>query len=1016
MNRFRACGLALVLATLSQAQEFTPENKEFFENKIRPVLAQNCFACHTNSQMGGLRLDSRDGLLKGGKSGAAIVPGEPEKSLLITAIRQNTELKMPKDGHLTEAAINDLATWVKDGAVWPEAPKSTQSAGYAIRPEQRKFWSFQPLKKPDAPKTVNTAWPLNNIDRFILARLEKEGMKPVGQADRRTLLRRLSYDLTGLPPTFEEVQAFENDKSPNAYEKVVDRLLGSPQYGEMWARHWLDVTRYAEDDYRIGTYERMEKYKFAYTYRDWVIEALNSDMPFDKFVKAQLAADIIVGRPCADVGDKYKEKDDDAAKKDQAVPCDPEVEKERAKMLPALGFNGLGVWSMVDNPPAIERADEWHDKVDSTTKALLGLTVGCARCHDHKYDPIPQKDYYRLAGVFASSNYHPFPLAPKPDVEKYDGQKKELDEREKKLKEFQDQLSDLLARVLMSQTEDYMVGAWRVGSEKRATVESIAEQYKLDPEVLGRWVRFLKKNPSNYTYLVAWQKMITEKGDLDQAKKLAHEFYLKIQEVDKEHAKVKTENEERMIKLKDPEEKFDRLPNGIKRKLIQHQIDLKAMDREASYLWSDLFDLDLPEGVGGNNGEELKTPGLFKITEWSLQRRMNPEFAGFIERSKADIEAFKKAMPVEYPVAMGLEDLNDPTDLKIFVRGNPYTFGDDAPRAFLSILSPEELKPFSKGSGRREFAEEVVKQPIALRVIVNRIWRWNMGTGIVDTPNNFGFAGERPTNPELLDYLTTRFVEQGMSWKKLTKEIVMSRTYQLSSAGTPENAAKDGANRLYSHANRRRMEAEGIWDGLLTAAGSLDTKKVGGASEEMDAKMVRRGVYGAVSRVFPNEFQTLFDYPIPTFSAERRYTTNVALQRLFFLNNEFVHKQSFALAERVKKESSEEAQIRKAFEIVYQRDPTPNETDSAVTLLHDTTVPTPPPASDKAEMKPESKTNDAKAEAKSPEMKGDASKTAADAKDVKDAKDSKPRPRQTESPLEALCWALLSSNEFLFLN
>jgi hypothetical protein len=965
----------LSLTLLAQAPAPTQEQKDFFENRVRPVLAQNCFACHTNSQMGGLRLDSLDGLLKGGKSGPAVVPGMPEKSMMITAIRQTTEIKMPKNGHLTEAQITDLIAWVKDGAVWPVEKASTQAGGYVIRPEQKQFWSFEPLARPQPPKTKNAAWPANDIDRFVLAKLEKEGLKPTSIADRRALLRRVTYTLTGLPPTYEEVQAFETDKSPNAYEKVVDRLIASPHFGEMWARHWLDVTRYAEDDYRIAQKDmHKERYKSAYTYRDWVINSFNTDMSYDTFVKAQLAGDLM-------------------------------DEKVRDKMIPGLGFNGLGMWQMNDSPPAIERADEWHDKVDATSKALLGLTVGCARCHDHKYDPIPTKDYYRMAGVFASASYHPYPLVPKETSDTYDAQKKELEEREKKLKEFQDQLSTLQAEVLFSQTEDYMVAAWRLGSEKHVTALGIADKYKLDPEILERWSKFLKKKPTNYSFLVPWQTMVASGGDADQAKTLAHAFYLKAVEIDKQHAKLKAENEEQLAKIKDPNEKFDPLPNGIKRKLIQHQIDLKGMDREASYLWTDMFDKDLSESPINDNAEEKKTPGLFKLTDWALQRRLSPDFAAHIEKMKADDEAFKKAMPPEYPIAAGLADNKEPSDLKVFLRGNPYAFGEDAPRAFLQVLSDGEPKPFSNGSGRMELAEDIVKQPLALRVFVNRVWRWNMGTGIVDTPNNFGFAGERPTNPELLDYLASKFVDEGMSPKKLIKEIVMSRTYQLSSAPVQADLAKDQDNRLYWRANRRRLEAEGIWDGLLSASGKLDMAKIGGPSEELDAKMARRGMYGAVSRVFPNEFQTLFDYPLPTLSAERRYTTNVALQRLFFLNNEFVHKQAAALAGRVKGAGNEEAQVRKAFEIVYQRDPSADELSFSVALLHDTSAPTEPATRAEVSFKPAAFAAKPDGEAKDSMSSAPAAAPAAT-----------PAVKKVETPLEALCWALLSSNEFLFLN
>jgi hypothetical protein len=486
--------------------------------------------------------------------------------------------------------------------------------------------------------------------------------------------------------------------------------------------------------------------------------------------------------------------------------------------------------------------------------------------------------------------------------------------------------------------------------------------------------------------------MVATGGDADQAKTLAHTFYLKAIEIDKEHSKIKAENEQQMAKLKEANEVFDPMPNGIKRKLIQHQIDLKAMNREASYLWRDMFEKDLAENPINENAEDDKKPGLFKFVDWPLQRRLSADFSAHLDRMKAEIEAFMKAMPAEYPVAMGLQDNKEPSDLKVFVRGNPYAFGEDAPRGFLNILSGEESKLFTQGSGRLELAESIAQQPIAQRVFVNRIWRWVMGSGIVETPNNFGFAGDRPSNPQLLEYLASTFMDEGMSSKKLIKEMVMSKTFQLSSGPVETDLAKDGDNRLYWRANRRRLEAEGIWDGLLTASGKLDAAKVGGASEELDAKMSRRGMYGTVSRVFPNEFQTLFDYPIPTLSAERRYTTNVALQRLFFLNNEFVHKQAAALAERVKASGDEGAQVSKAFQIALQRDPSPDEIIASVGLMHQVIAPElnetlvkPPPMA----AKPDAST---------------------------DAPPAKPAAKTVETPLEGLCWALLSSNEFLFLN
>ncbi len=971
------CSLAGSLQAQSSAA--TPAQVEFFENRIRPALAQQCFACHTSSQMGGLRLDSRQGLLKGGKSGVVVIPGDPEKSLLITAIRQTTELKMPKNGRLTDAQVKDFVAWVKDGAVWPEAA-AIQTTGYTIRPDQRQFWSFQPLAKPMAPKVKDATWAANDIDRFVLASLEKKGMKPTTLADRRMLIRRLTYDLTGLPPTFEEVKAFENDKSPNAYEKLVDRLLASPHYGEMWARHWLDVARFGESDYRVGEKKNHEeKYPFAYEYRDWLIQAMNSDMPYDTMVKAQLAGDLM-------------------------------DEKVRDKMVPGLGLHGMAVWQFNDNPPAVERAEEWNDKVDVTTKAFLGMTVGCARCHDHKYDPIPQKDYYRLVSVFASSSYHGYPLVPKEEADNYEAQKKTLGEKEKALKDFQEQLSDLTAQVLFAQTEKYMVAAWKVGSQKRTTLEEIAGQEKLDPEILQRWVRFLQKKPINYSFLIDWQKMVARGGSLDEAQTLAHNFYLKAIDVDKQHTKIKEENQKEQAQFKDGKEAFDPMPNGLKRNLkANHQVDLKSMDREVVYFYKDLFETDLANAPLNSNADDEHGPGLFKVTEWALQRRLSPDFAAHIERLTADIEAFKKAMPKPYRLAPGLSDNKEPSDVNVFLRGDPYTFGEVAPRGFLTIFADGEPKRFTKGSGRLELAESILQQPIAIRTIVNRIWRWNMGTGLVETPSNLGFAGERPTNPELLDYLAGKFVADGMSWKKLTKDIVMSRTYQLSSTPVEANIAQDADDRSYWRANRRRLDSEGIWDALLAASGKLDLTKVGGPSEELDPKMTRRGLYGRTSRVFPTDFQTLFDSPTPTLSAEKRYVTNVALQRLFFLNNDSVRKAASSLADRLSDAPSNEAKVKKAFEIVYQRDPSAEEMGLSLGLLQEGSPESASGATTASVVnraanvsaKPAPTPTDTEVSAGSPKAPTEAAKGR--------------REKKGESPLQALCWALLSSNEFLFL-
>src|SRR5688572_5331745 len=554
---------------------------DHFETHIRPVLAQQCFACHTNSKSGGLRLDSRDDLIAGGKSGAGLVPGDPDRSLLIAALKHSGSLRMPKGGtRLTEEQIGFFVTWVKDGAFWPVDKVSTKEYSDA----QKRLWSVQPLRSTAVPTVKDAAWAVNDIDRFVLARLEKEGLKPTTTADRRTLLRRVTYDLTGLMPTYEEVQAFESDKSPNAWEKVVDRLLASPRYGERWARHWMDVVRYGEDDYNVGGRpDRTEKYPFAYLYRDWLIRALNDDMSYDMFVKAQLAADLL-------------------------------PENIRDKHIPALGMNGNGIWVFQASPAPLERADEWHDKVDVTSKAFMGLTVGCARCHDHKYDAIYAKDYYQIASIFASSRFKAYPRVPKAVADEYEQQNKILQKKNRALRTFLENASDLYAQMLFTQSEAYMLASWKVSTQKGATIESAAEEAKVDPEILGRWHKFLAKKPDHYPALKGWQAMVAKKGkDAKEAdaKKLALEFIAKVTEVKEHYDRLTKENEFALAQVKgtpmadedaeaekDPDmakEPFDPLPNGIKRRLNAYQIDLKSLSREDTLLYQDLFERDVPQ-------------------------------------------------------------------------------------------------------------------------------------------------------------------------------------------------------------------------------------------------------------------------------------------------------------------------------------------------------------------------------------------------------------------------------------
>ena len=900
----------LLLASCAAAQTGTAP--EFFESKVRPILATNCYACHTNSQLGGLRLDSRAAMLKGGQTGPSLVPGDPDKSLLIQAVRQTGELKMPKGGKLKKEEVEALVEWVRAGAVWPESPPvvAPKGGGYVIRPEQRAFWSFQPIKDPGVPAVHDASWPKTDIDRFILARLEKEGLTPAKFADRRTLLRRVTFDLTGLPPTLEETEAFQKDTAPDAFAKVVDRLLASPQYGERWGRMWLDVARYGEDDYRSLDPMRRgyNPYACAYLYRDWVIKAFNDDLPYDLFVKAQLAADSM-------------------------------EEKIRVKMLPALGFLGLGPWFYDNGAVEITRADERHDRVDVISRGFLGLTVGCARCHDHKYDPIPTKDYYAMAGVFANTIYYEYPLAPKGVVDEYKTQEKQIENKEKLLEEFLDKESQQLAESLALQASRYMQAAWKVLGEPKEEAFWVVQDQKLDYDLLERWLKFLVKPPKFYPYLTKWQEMIKRGGSAEEAKTLGDEFQALLLDVMFEQKELKEENEIIRAKALPGTKKKERakLPSDF----VTNDdfcpgcgLELKALPPEKAKFWIDVFEYDLQEGFDPAQVFDLPhiRPGLLKFEGWGLERQLSAERRGYIDALRTDIEGRKKALPEKYPYVHGARDAEKPVNLKVSVRGNPFNLGDEVPRGFLSVLGENGPVPFTNGSGRAELAEAILKQPISTRVIVNRIWKAHFVTGLVDSPSNFGMTGERPTNPELLEYLAHYFVANGQSIKKLHRQILLSSVYQLSNEYSQANFEKDSGNRLYWRANRRRMDAEQIRDSLLFVSGALDSKMYG-PSAPLTPAYNRRTVYGKVSRYRLDEYLQLFDFPPPNMSAEKRFTTNVPLQRLFFMNSDFAGQQAELLARRVASEPDSAARIRKAYGIVLGRAPTAEELNDGLEYL-----------------------------------------------------------------------------------
>jgi hypothetical protein len=778
-----------------------------------------------------------------------------------------------------------------------------------IKPEQRAFWSFQPIRKAPVPAVSDATWPKTDIDRFVLARLEKEGLKPVRAADKRTLIRRATLDLIGLPPTPDEIDAFEKDDAPDAFATVVDRLLASPRYGEAWGRTWLDVARYGEDDYRsLDPKGRgLNPYPNAYLYRDWVIKAFNDDMPYDQFVRAQLAADLL---------------GDDAT---------------RARTLPALGFLGLGPWYYDNGAVEVTRADERHDRVDVVSRGFLGLTVGCARCHDHKYDAIPTKDYYSLAGVFLNTAYREYPLAPKGVVEEYTEQDKKIEKKEKLLEEFTRTESTQLAETLALQASKYMVAAWKVTGEPKDEIAKVVDAEKLDYELFDRWIKFLAKPPRFYPFLTKWQEMIKTGGSAAEAKTLAEEFQALVLDVMFDKKEIKDENDIIIAKALAGTKKKE--PAKLPSDFVTNDdfcpncgLELKSLPVDRNSLWIDVFQRDLQEGFDPAQAYKDVKPGLLVFRKWGLERQLGADRRRYVELLRTDIEALRKAQPPKYPFVHGVGDVEKPVDLRVSRRGSPYNLGPEEPRHFLAALSAGEPVPFSKGSGRLELADAILGQPIAMRVIVNRIWKGHFGTGIVDTPSNFGVAGERPTHPELLDYLAQTFIDRKMSIKALHRELMLSAVYQSSADNVAANFDKDSGNRLYWRVERRRMTAEQVRDSLLFVAGALEAK-AGGPSVPLTPLVDRRTVYGKVSRYKLDEFLQLFDFPSPNLSAEKRFTTSVPLQRLFFMNSDFMQQQGERLARLVAPEADNSARIRKAYRLIFGRGASQSELQAGLAFL-----------------------------------------------------------------------------------
>lgn len=830
--------LATAALFLSTAALVAGDDFAHFENKIRPVLAERCYECHSTSQKvkGGLILDSKDGLLKGGDTGPAIDLAAPEKSLLLKAIRHQDDLQMPpKSERLPESVATDFALWIKSGAPDPRTADSKQTLSVDWQ-KARQHWAFQSVKRPPLPTAAGAIHP---VDRFVRARLAQEQIEPSPQASVRTQIRRLSFTLTGLPPAFEDVEAFEKDSSAANYRRLADRYLNSREFAEKWGRHWLDVARYAEDQaHTFGVKPNSEAWK----YRDWVINAFERDLPYDTFVRHQIAADFL-------------------------------PEPDRKANLAALGFFGLGAQYYKNTDAARAIADELDDRVDTLSRGFLGLTLSCARCHDHKYDPVPTQDYYSIAGVFHSSKLINAPEATQQEIDRYNEAKKQLDAAELELNAFiREQRQPALLAHCAHTAASFAHLDSLLAEKRRAPSLSV-------PKELDQLFKFLERSRNDKKYrniTTAWLSL--ESAGSEDEKSLC----------------------------------TDLLRDAL----------VEAVDKERAAFTNKKPDRNLQEIVDSLFGEKGVAPlgdgWRSTIAEEARQQLTSLESAA-AER--------KKVLGPELPVVHAIAE-NKPADLKVYIRGNPANQGALSPRRFLRILAGDEPPPFTQGSGRSELADAIADKsnPLTARVMVNRLWGWTFGRGIVNTPSNFGILGEAPTHPELLDWLAAEFMDNNWSVKSVLRLLVTSETFQQSSEPSAASREKDGNNALLSRFQSRRMDIESWRDSVLFAAGSLEKASGGPTFALSDSKAAKRTVYAKISRHELDSLLRLFDFPDPNITSEKRVETTIPQQQLFMINSPFVLTQAEQLAKRVKAVAKDDAErVRIAHRFALSREPAPEE-------------------------------------------------------------------------------------------
>ena len=895
--------LCLVLGPLplwaSDKQPPGPRAIEFFEQKIRPILAEHCFSCHSvnaerNKKLkAGLYLDTRDGLRKGGDSGPSVTPHKPGDSLLVKTLRYDGDVRMPPKGKLPAAVIADFEKWISLGAPDPRTASvlAARQVGLSIE-EGRKFWAYVTPREQAVPAVKAADWPTGDIDRFVLANLEAKGRRPAPDADRATLARRLYFDLTGLPPSPEEIDAFAGDARPRAYESLVDRLLASPAFGERWGRHWLDVARYAESVTLRGFV-----FKEAWRYRDYVIDSFNRDAPFDQFVREQIAGDLL---PAEDA-------------------------PARRRHLVATTYLALGNTNLEEQDKKQLRMDVVDEQLDVIGKGLLAQTITCARCHDHKFDPIPTRDYYALAGILRNakamehanvSTWVEMPLPVDPSAEaffrKHEAAVAALETRIKAEKGRAKQgLGGVLAvkdvmGIVVDDQDARKVGDWTLSQFSKSY---IGAGYTHDQNA-GKGEKTLTFQPDAIPPGRYEVRLAFSPGSNRAANVPATVFSAEGEKTTLVDMKKAPPIDGRFVSL--GEYRFEK--NGLCYVLVSNE-------RTKGHVTADAV-VFLPLDAPRSGAEPAGKVDALRSLENELRRLVN--------------DGPKR------PRAMTVVEEKKIEDARVHVRGSVHNLGELAPRGFLRVARNGSVPVMPAGqSGRRELAEWITspENPLTARVIVNRAWHWLFGSGIVRTTDNFGTTGERPSHPELLDHLAVSFVADGWSMKKLVRRIVLSRTYRQSSDET-DNA--DPENRLFGRANRRRLEAECLRDTMLAVSGQLRLDAGGptfpaslAADYGHQSTSRRRSVYLPMFRNALPEILEVFDAADPSTVTGRRNVSTVAPQALYLMNHPFPAEQARHAATRLLAElGDEEQRLTRAYRLTIGRAPTTGERRVAAKHLH----------------------------------------------------------------------------------